>query len=62
MSKCLLPIFSKCFMIPDLIFKPLIHFEFIIVNGVRECPVWSYAAVQFIKEAIFSPLYILVNL
>ena len=43
MSKSLLPIFSKSFMIPDLIFKPLIHFEFIILHGVRECPVWSFA-------------------
>ena len=34
-----LPIFSsKSFIVSSLIFKSLIHFEFIFVCGVRKCP------------------------
>ena len=38
MSKCVLPmISSKSFIVSGLTFRPLIHFEFIFVYGVREC-------------------------
>ena len=38
MPGCVLPIFSsKSFIVSSLTFRPLIHFEFIFVYGVREC-------------------------
>ena len=38
MSQSVLPMFSsKSFIVSGLIFRSLIHFEFIFVNGVRKC-------------------------
>ena len=37
MSECVLPIFSSEFYRTCLIFRCLIHFEFIFVYDVREC-------------------------
>ena len=38
MSVSVLPMLSsRIFMVSDLIFRPLIHFEFIFVYGVRKC-------------------------
>ena len=38
-SKGVLPVFSsRSFIVSGLIFRSLIHFEFIFVYGVRECP------------------------
>ena len=38
MSKNVLPVFfSKNFIVAGLIFRSLIHFEFIFVHGIREC-------------------------
>ena len=39
MAKCVLPMFSsnKSFIVSSLTFRPLIHFEFTFVYGVREC-------------------------
>ena len=38
MSESVLPMFfSKCFIVSDLTFRSLIHFEFIFVYGVRMC-------------------------
>ena len=40
--------FSKSFIVSGLTFRSLIHFEFIFVNGVRECSnfILLHAAVQ----------------
>ena len=38
MSKSVLPMFfSRSFIVSSLIYRSLIHFEFIFVHGVREC-------------------------
>ena len=50
MSKSVLPMFSsKSFIVSGLTFRPLIHFEFIFVCGVRECSnfILLHVAVQF---------------
>ena len=68
MSENVLPVFSsRSFMMSDLIFKSLSHFEFIFVYGVRECSnfIDLCEAVQlfqqhFLKRLIF-PLYILAS-
>ena len=66
MSKMVLPVFpSRTFIVSDLIFMSLIHFEFISVFGVRECSnfILLHVAVQFpqhhlLKKLSFPPLYI----
>ena len=48
MSKSVLPVFSsKGFIVSGVIFRSLIHFEFIFLYGVRECSnfVLSHVAV-----------------
>ena len=74
MSKSLLPVFStKSFIVYSLMCKTLIHFEFIFVNGVRECSnfILLHVAVQFsqchlLKRLCFlyciflHPFYILI--
>ena len=50
MSESVLPMFSsKSFIVSDLAFRSLIHFEFIFVYGVRECSKFIplHVAVQF---------------
>ena len=50
MSNSVLPMFSsKSFIVPDLIFRSLIHFEFIFVYGVRKCSdfILLHVAVQW---------------
>ena len=51
---------SKSFIVSGLTFRPLIHFEFILVYGVRKCSnfILLHVAVQF-SQAVFAPLYIL---
>ena len=51
MSKSVLPMFSSSFMVSHLIFRSLIHFEFIFVYGVRECSnfILLHVAVQFCR-------------
>ena len=51
-----------------LMFRSLIHFEFMFVYGVSKCShfILSHVAVQFsqhhlLKRLIFAPLYILVS-
>ena len=49
-SKSVLPVFSsKSFIISDFPFTSLIHFEFILVDGVRKCSnfIFLHVAVQF---------------
>ena len=50
MPESILPMFSsKSFIVSSLLFRSLIHFEFIFVYGVRECSnfILSHVAVQF---------------
>ena len=68
MSSSVLPMFSsKSFIVSDLTFRYLIHFEFIFVYGLGKfyfhsftcsCPVLP---ASFIEEAVFAPLYILAS-
>ena len=37
MSESVLPVFSRGFIVSGLMFRSLIHFEFIFVYGVRKC-------------------------
>jgi len=55
---------SKSFIVSGLMFRSLIHFEFIFVYGVRKCS--SFILLQvfpgpLVKEIVFSPLYILAS-
>ena len=56
---------SKSFIVPSLIFRSLVHFEFIFVYGVKVCSnliLFNGAVVfpaPFIEGTLFSPLYIL---
>ena len=60
MSKNVLPMFSsRSFMVSDLTFRPLIHFEFIFVYGVRGC---SNFLLLLIKEVQFSQHHLLKKL
>ena len=63
MSKSVLPIFSsKCFIVSGLIFRFLIHFEFIFLYSNRQCSSFILLhAAPFIEETVFSPLYILAS-
>ena len=59
MSKSVLPAFSsKSFIVSGLIFRPLIHFEFIFVCGVRECSnfILLHVAVQFSQHHLLKRL------
>ena len=50
MSKSVLPVFSsRSFIVSGLIFRPLIHFEFIFMCDIRECSnfILLHVAVQF---------------
>ena len=56
MSSSVLPMFySKSFIVSDLTFKSLIHFEFIFVCGVRRCSdfIRLHVAVQFSQHHCF---------
>ena len=66
MSLGVLPMFSsKSFTVSGLIFKYLIHFEFIFVYGVKKCFnfILLHIVVQFSQHhlltRLFAPLYIL---
>ena len=65
MSESVLPMFSsRSFIVSGLIFRSLIHFEFIFVYIVRKCSSFILLQVidQFspalVKQIVFSPLYI----
>ena len=68
MSESVLPMFSsRSFIVSDLTFRSLIHFEFIFVYGVRK---WSFHSFKsgwpvfpapLVKEIVFTPLYILAS-
>ena len=68
MSKSVLPMFSsRGLIVSGLMFRSLIHFEFIFVYGVRKCSsfILSQVVDQFsqhhLLEIIFSPLYIFAS-
>ena len=49
MSESVLPVFSsKSFIVSGLMFRSLIHFEFIFVYGVRNCP--SFILFQVVDQ------------
>ena len=52
---------SKNFLVSSLMFRPLIHFEFIFVYGVRECSNFTllHAAVQFSQHHLIKRLSLL---
>ena len=59
----------KCFIVSGLMFRSLIHFEFIFVYGIRKCSSfilftsgWPVFPAPLVKEIVFSPLYILASL
>ena len=58
---------SKSFIVSDLTFRSLIHFEFIFVCGVRKWSFHSFTSgwpvfpAPLVKEIVFSPLYILAS-
>ena len=59
MSSSVLPMFSsKSFIISDLTFGSLIHFEFIFVYGVRKCShfILLHVAVQFSQHHLLKRL------
>ena len=51
-------LFSKSFIVSGLIFRSLIHFEFIFVSGVRECSnfILLHVAVQFSQHHLLKRL------
>ena len=68
MSKSVLPVFSsKSFIVSGLIFRSLIHFEFILCMVLRSVLIsffyiWlSSFPSTTIEEIVFSPLYILAS-
>ena len=67
MSLSVLPMFSsKSFTVSGLIFRSLIHFQFIFVYGFRKCSNYhsftcSCPVFPFIEEVVFTPLYLLAS-
>ena len=49
---------SKSFIVSVLMFRSLVHFEFIFVDGVRECSdfILSHVAVQFSQHHLLKKL------
>ena len=61
MSQSVLPMFSsKSFIVYDLTFRSLIHFEFIFVYGVRKCSnfILLHIAVQFSQQHLLKRLFL----
>ena len=58
LSSVLSMFFSKSFIVSGLIFKALIHFEFISVYGVRKCSnfILLHVAVQFSQHHLLKRL------
>ena len=64
MLKSVLPMFSsRSFIVSGLTFRSLIHFEFVFVYGVRECPsfILLHVAVQFSQHDLLKILYVLCH-
>ena len=59
MSESVLPTFSsRSFIVSGLMFRSLIHFEFVFVNGVRKCS--SFILLQVVDQ--FSQHHLLKRL
>ena len=65
MTESDLPVLLQCFIVSGLTFRPLIHFEFVFVCGVRNSSsfillqvVDQFSQHHLFKEIVFSPLYI----
>ena len=58
MSVSILPIYFGSFVVSSLIFRPLTHFEFIFVYGVRKCSNFSLLQVvdQFPQHHLLKRL------
>ena len=53
---------SRSFIVSGLTFRSLIHFEFIIVYGIRKYSSFILLqVVPLVKDIVFSPLYILAS-
>ena len=59
---------STSFIVSGLIFRSLIHFEFIFVYGVRKCSNFSllhlvdqFFSAPLVEEIVFSPLQIFAS-
>ena len=54
---------SKSLIVSGLTFRPLIHFEFIFVYGVRECSnfILLHVAVQFSQHHLLKRLSFMVE-
>ena len=69
MSESVLPMFSsRSFIVSGLTFRSLIHFEFVLVYGVRKCSsfillqvVDQFSQHHLLKRLSFFPLYILAS-
>ena len=68
MSESVLPMFSsRSLIVSGLMFRSLIHFEFIFVYGVRKCS--SFVLLQVVDQfsqhhllkIAYSPMYILAS-
>ena len=68
MSACSAYVSSKSFIVSDLTFRSLIHFELIFVYGVKECCNFVFITCSCpgfpapcIEETVFPPLYSLAS-
>ena len=60
MPKSVLPVFSyKSLVVSGLTFRSLIHFDFIFVDGVRECSNFflSHVAAQFSQHHLLKSCF-----
>ena len=57
-GECLLMLSSRCFTVSGLMFRSLIHFEFIFVYGVRKC--FCFILLQVVDQ--FSQHHLLKRL
>ena len=63
LSESVLPMFSpQSFIVSGLIFRSLIHFEFIFMYGFRDCSnfIFSHVAIQFTRRRQWHPTPVLL--
>ena len=53
-GECFAMFFSRSFIVSGLKFRSLIHFEFILVNGVRKCS--NFILLQVVDQCSQHPL------
>ena len=61
MSECSAYVCSRSFIVSSLTFRPLIHFDFIFVYGIRKCSnfILLHRAVQFFLYHLLKRLFFL---